>query len=319
MAEEWEDLADTWMTVLGAAGLEQKTRKDYAATLRYFRTWMRAEHPDAGPGDVAKLHVAGWLAHLGAQAEEGRLSKTTVGNRYRHLQQWFRFCVEDAELFEVSPMYGLRHPKVPKRAVPKIAVDDITLLLGQCGGKDFTSRRDTAIILLLLDTGIRREECAGLDVDDLNMRTRRARIIGKGDKERSPAFGVQTALAIEKYKRVRAGHAGADRPALWLSRFGDRLTADGIHQMLKRRGRAAGVAGVRAHRFRHTVADSWLRDGGSETDLMASMGWETRQMINRYTGDQAQDRAAEAHERHGLVDRLLQPPRNKRGRRGGAG
>ena len=72
--------------------------------------------------------------------------------------------------------------------------DELMLLLKDCEGKDFVSRRDTAILLLLMDTGIRRGECSGIDLADLNMRTQRVRIEGKGDRERWVPFGISTAV-----------------------------------------------------------------------------------------------------------------------------
>ena len=307
------------MLLLKSRSIDVKTRTDYTKTLTYFRRWLDSTHPGILPEDVGRDHVVGWMAHMQEIPEgrdEPRLSRVTVGNRYRHLQQWFRYLVESAEIHEVSPMHGLRPPKQKKKTVPVIEPDELMLLLKDCEGKDFVSRRDTAILLLLMDTGIRRGECSGIDLADLNMRTQRVRIEGKGDRERWVPFGISTALAIDKYRRARSSHPDADLDALWLSyrQTGQRLTPEGIHQMLKRRAKSAGVPKIHAHRFRHTMAHNWLNDEGSETDLMAIAGWETTQMLRRYTDAKKSDRAAQAHRTHGLADKLLRDQRPRKGR-----
>lgn len=317
MSDAWDDLADSWMLILEGAGVGDKTRRDYTRTLTYFRRWLDQRHPGIAPGAVTKTMIAEWFAEMRRERPGGQksLSAVTIANRYRHLQQWYRYLVQDAEVYEVSPMYGMRPPKVPKKSVPVYEDDELRRLVKACEGKDFTSRRDMAIILLLMDTGIRREECANLAVADVNLRTRRVRIQGKGDKERHVPVGVASALAIDKYKRERDRHPDADLDVLWLSNHGGALTADGIHQMLKRRGEMAGVPHIRAHRFRHTMASAWLAGKGTETDLMAIAGWETTQMLRRYTDYTKSDRAAEAHRSHGLADKLLRDAGRKRGRR----
>jgi integrase len=56
--------------------------------------------------------------------------------------------------------------------------------------------------------------------------------------------------------------------------------------------------------FRHTAAHEWLSSEGSETDLMRLMGWKSPQMLRRYGASMADQRARDAHRKHGLGDRL---------------
>jgi integrase len=81
------------------------------------------------------------------------------------------------------------------------------------------------------------------------------------------------------------------------------LTDTGIFQMVKRRGREAGLE-LHPHLFRHTAAHRWMAAGGSESDLMAISGWRSRQMLQRYGASAAQERAIAAHKRMALGDRL---------------
>jgi integrase len=104
------------------------------------------------------------------------------------------------------------------------------------------------------------------------------------------AYDDETARAIRLYGRYRRAHRYRDLPRLWIGEQG-RLTGEGIDRMLRRRARRAGVEGVHAHRFRHTFADNWLSDGGSEMTLMAIAGWTNPSMLKRYTDARAADRA----------------------------
>ena len=89
-------------------------------------------------------------------------------------------------------------------------------------------------------------------------------------------IGHQTARSLDRYLRARAWHAQAWRPQLWLG-AGNRepLTANGIYQMITRRGRQCGVDAF-PHRFRHHFSHTWLDRGGPEGDLTELNGWASR-------------------------------------------
>jgi integrase/recombinase XerC len=115
--------------------------------------------------------------------------------------------------------------------------------LGACAGKDFEARRDTTIIMFLLDTGARRGELADLQLGDLDLNLDVAIGLGKGRRERVLPYGRKTVVALDRYLRVRARHKDAYLAWLWLGERG-RLTAWGVQQLVRRRGEQAGLPGL---------------------------------------------------------------------------
>ena len=283
---------------LRAENKAPSTVTTYSKAVVQFDQHLRAVGMPRAVASVHREHVEAFLVAL---LERGA-RPATVSQRYRSLQQFFKWLEAEGEV-TASPMARMKPPLVPLEPPEVLRDDDFRALLKASSGQEFEDRRDTAIMRLFLDTGMRRGELAGLRLDDIDFDHDTAIVMGKGRRPRVCPFGRKTAQAIDRYLRVRGRHPHADSEWLWVGKRG-RLTDTGVEQVVKRRAAQAGLVGVHPHLFRHSYAHAMLADGMQEGDLMALGGWRSRQMLDRYGASAKAERARAAYRVHSPGDRL---------------
>ncbi len=292
-------LLPSWLRSIRARDLSEETAQKYSTAGCLLDAWLAEHRTVQHIRQVTKADVEDFIISLHTAGN----SPATVSNRYRSLQQFFGWAVEENEI-DHSPMERMKAPQVPERPVPVLPEENLRILLKSLDGRDFLSRRDNAVLRLFLDTGLRRSELARIQVDDVDLNTRTVSVLGKGRRIRHVRFGSKTALAMDRYFRMRARQPTANLSGWWLAEKGrGAMTADGVYQMLVRRARAVGLD-VHPHQLRHSWAHYFLAAGGNETDLMHNAGWKSRQMVTRYGRSTAEERAREAAGRLSLGDRL---------------
>lgn len=291
-----ESLVASFAEHLRAGNLRPRTIETYGEGLAKLIVFLREKGMPTDVDAIRREHLEAFIVD-----QLARWKPATAANRFRSVQQFFRWCVLEGEI-RASPMVNMRPPRVPTPETPLLADAEVRALLKACAGPDFESRRDYAILLVLVDTGMRRAELTGILLADVDTTSAVLRVTGKGGRVRGCPYGRKTGVALDRYLRLRRGHRLAHLPALWLGRTTP-LTANGIYQMLRERAKQAGVAHVHPHQFRHGFAHAWSLAGGNDTDLMRLAGWTSRTMLSRYGSSAADERAREAHKRLSPADK----------------
>jgi integrase/recombinase XerD len=292
---------------LRARSLSPNTIKDYLCTLRKFREFV--------PGDpliseIRKETIEAFLAHL----SESMTNKSLL-NRWIGLSAFWTWCV-DEHLTRHHIVRKVKPPRPETKVIDPLTEMDVRALMTAAErSRSYRSNvfpgnvdnalpfavRNKALILLLLDTGLRASELCSLSIHDVDIKSGHLTVMGKGSKERQIPFSHRTAQALWRYLGQRQA-PGPDDP-LFLSRGGYRLGREELAHTMKMIGQRANVQShVHPHRFRHTFAINYLRNGGDVYTLQKILGHSTMEMCRRYLA-LAQVDLDTAHRRASPVDR----------------
>jgi integrase/recombinase XerD len=175
--------------------------------------------------------------------------------------------------------------KEPQRVPPTLTAEQIAAILAAPNKRTFVGLRDFTLMALMLDTGVRLGEVRGLAVADVSIPF--VQVVGKGDKQRTVAMSPVMQGHLRKWLRAREAtlaKAGLNTPVLFPSRTGGALGPKGVHGLIRKAAKAAGIEGVRVspHTFRYTYATCFLRNGGNIVSLQQVLGHTTLAMSRRY-------------------------------------
>ena len=267
-----------------ARRLSEKTIADYQNTFNKFTLFLDNDPPldEITPDDVRRF--------LAGQA----VSKKTLLNYHTGLSALWTWAVEE-ELTGRHLLRRVERPQPEKRAIVPYTEDDVKKMLAALGksrpywraGQALTVHslpnpaRNRAIILALIDTGLRASELCELRIHHLDLRNRRVRVFGKGAKERVVPFSPRTGQVLWRYLKNERHDALASEP-LFITTELKALDRHVLRQTLERIGRRAEVPDVNVHRFRHTFAINYLRNGGDPWSLQLMLGHSTLDMVRSY-------------------------------------
>jgi site-specific recombinase XerD len=233
-----------------------------------------------------------------------RLRPASARARFLSLRAYFAWLVHD-DYIDRNPMEKMHPPAIPETPVPVVGDDALRALLSTCEGRSqtFADKRDAAVLRLMIESGARLAEIAGLELDDVDGDHQLVRFKGKGSKIRLVPFGSKTGRALDRYLGVRTKHPQRFLPNLWLGKKGP-WGRFGVTEMLRRRCTLAGLPPVHAHQLRHTAAHRVRAAGLDDDATMRLMGWTTREMLNRYGSSVADARMQDAVRRLNIGDTL---------------
>lgn len=256
-----------------------------------------------------------WCGHPNRPPEDGPLSPFTVRKETKILRGFGNWLARQS--YE-NPFEAVPIPKVPKYLLETLTDEEIEKILGSLNPNTAHGARDFAIVLLMLDSGLRIGEVPNLHIPRVDMQRRELKVKGKGNKERTVPFGQRCAQTLLRYL-----HAYRPRPLreeydhLFLSLDGVPLTRGALESMMRRLRIASEVGKLRGHILRHTMAVRFLMNGGDLRTLQLILGHESLVVTQIYLHLKDQQ-VQEKYQSFSPMDRLplngLRPFGNKRRR-----
>lgn len=286
-----------WIESCELRMLSEDTLDLRTTCLMLLKDFLR-EHGYTTCGEV---EMRGFMHHLAingrrdSQVSKKKLHPNTVKTYHTALVIFFKYLIDEGILTD-SPMAKIPTPKWKKGHIQPFTAEQIRALLA-ASKLGFYPKRDRAIILLLLDTGMRAAELCGLTWGSIDLSGRRCTVTGKGNKSRDVYFSATTYRAIMDYRRDETSNScdrgdetasGKPEAPLFYSDRGTRtgagITESGLLQLIHRIGIKADLQAVRCspHTFRHTFALNFLRSGGDAFALKETLGHEDLKMTANY-------------------------------------
>jgi integrase/recombinase XerC len=277
--------------------VSRHTARAYDTDLSQFLAFVASGlHVPAHQVPVTALTSEAVRGFLGALHDRGN-SRASSARRLAALRTFARYLVREEALAE-DPTALVGTPRTVQRLPAHLPIDDMNRLLAAPDGSTPAGRRDRAILELFYAAGLRLSELVDLDLDDVNLSGRIARIRGKGGKERLVPFNRTAAEAIRRMledgrsSRARlnesargAGPRGrARRQPLFLHLRGGRLSTRSVDRIVRRYTREAAIAGgFSPHALRHTFATHLLQAGADLRAIQELLGHARLGTTQRYT------------------------------------
>ena len=240
--------------------------------IELFLEWLRMEYRYTKVGTLA--------------IDPRPLSAKTIRNAWAALSNFWNWSSRE---FNIKNPFDIPSPKAPHTPVTPLTMEEVDLLLRACAravnnSKRSTAKRDKAILLAFLDTGVRVSELCQADISNLDLESGRLFVTGKGNKSRYVYLGKVTRQALWTYLAERYPDKEPDNSESIFtnSRGFGRLSRHNVRNLLSRIGNRAGVDKVHPHRFRHTFAIEFLRNGGDVFSLQQLLGHSSLEMVRKY-------------------------------------
>lgn len=260
-----DEIVAAFVSAKTIEGLSPKTIRFYAASVRQFREFC--------PKRLTRVTADDLRSFIRSKMET-TCSAVGADNLRRNLSSFFMW-MESEDLIAKSPMRKVK-PIKARRSVKKPFDDmEVERIRDAC-----ETAREHLIVEFLISSGVRVSELVGLRVHDIDMSSRRAVVVGKGNKEREVHFSSAALMWMRKYLAEREAK-GEGTPEFMLvsdvRRGGSyRPISQGcVEAIVRKIGERAGVGNCHPHRFRRTMATGSMRRGMSIDQVRELLGHES--------------------------------------------
>lgn len=255
-------------------------REDLEQLLEYFTDAASGRTP--APADLKPLDLRTYVSAL----HEAGYAKSSVSRRLASLRSYFKFAQREG-LCENNPAKPLRNPRRDRKLPHFLTNREVSKLLNAPSKTDGPGLRDRAILETMYSAGLRVSELVGINLTDLDLEEGLVRVRGKGKRERLAPLGSFAIRAINRWKRKRRPAEGlckVEASALFLNRFGKRLTTRSIGRMLEKYLKTTGLdLRTSPHTLRHSFATHLLDSGADIRSVQELLGHKSLVTTQIYT------------------------------------
>ncbi|HUK14181.1 MAG TPA: tyrosine recombinase XerC [Thermoanaerobaculaceae bacterium] len=263
--------------------LSPHTLRAYERETSEFVAFAAGEMQCGGADGVTPAVVRAYLAFLHGR----KLAKVSAQRALAALRTYFRFLAREG-VVAANPARLVTTPRAPKTLPEVVTAPQLADLLEALPATP-AGRRDRAALELLYGAGLRAAELVGLDLDDVDLSRRLARVRGKGGKERIVPFGREAERALAAYLPDRAawrslpGAAASGEPLI-VNQRGGRLTDRSLRRILDIAVRQVALAQhLHPHTLRHAFATHLLEAGMDLRAIQELLGHASLSTTQRYT------------------------------------
>lgn len=289
----WTECRDAYKLYL-TVNFGKETPRTYYSTADLYSRWC--DQHNVCPITATSQEVAEWFAW-----ELRHHARSTAVTRMLALRNFYHWLKDQGQRTD-NPTAGIRAWRPKRAGRDPYTPDELRRLFSaaQNGGYERANPlRDTALLLMFLDTGARRAEMLNLRVHDIDwLRSQMLIRYGKGGRERRVAFGKQASRALKRYIGDRDG-------PVWLNARGKPLTEPRAYELLRLIADKAGVAGAHIHKFRVTMANRLLAQAMPLDEVNKLMGHANLDTTAQYAAYSVVARALERQRKLSPADRLF--------------
>ncbi|NIM92104.1 MAG: tyrosine-type recombinase/integrase [Anaerolineales bacterium] len=271
-----------------AALLSPSTIEFYKYTAGFFVDYIISQGVFE-PEEISTNLVRAYLIEVNNRG----VADATVHAHARGTRAFLSFLNEDGY---ISTPINIKMPCVEQKKMRVLSPDEMKQILKVC-----KKPRDKALILFLIDSGLRRSEACSLNWIDVDIPSGVVNIRrSKNKKARSVFIGVKTRRALLRYRRT-ISHDDID--PVFQTQADTRLKPSGLRQVIRRMSEKSGIS-FSAHDLRRTFATLSLKAGMNVLHLQSLLGHSSLEMTRRYV-QMVKDDLSEAHRSHGPIDTFL--------------
>ncbi len=268
--------------------------EDLDSLLEFF-TEQLGQVPEPDQVTVGTLRT--YISYL----HECQYAKRTIARRLACLRSFFRYCCREG-LTANNPAKALRTPRVGRKLPHFLSSEQLATLLEAPPANEPLGLRDRAMLETMYSAGLRVAELVGLNVENWDRDGDVLRVMGKGRKERVAPLGSYAAQALSRWLEVREPDpdgSSEDTAAMFLNRFGRRLTVRSVGRMLEKHLKATGLDRLTTpHTLRHSFA-THLLDGGADLrsvqELLGHKSLTTTQIYTHVSTRRLRETYEKAH------------------------